>query len=155
MDSRLEGDGPHSVREPVSHSQGCPVPEEDFRSGAKTGSRSEKSLPAVPVVLGPLQKEDLHPAPSLFFHAAEAGGNDLGVVEDQEVPRQQKVAEVGEHAVANTSVFSVHHQEPRGVPGVDRILGDPVLWQSVVVGLEIEEVRRHGPSYFLPRTVPG
>ena len=60
----------------------------------------------------------------------EAGGDDAGTVEHQQVPGPQQVRQVAHDAMAEGSARDGH--EPGGVTGLHRFLGDEVLGQVVI-----------------------
>ncbi len=86
-------------------------------------------------IADPLDQRDLDR--HLAAPAEEAGRQDAGVVEDQEIPRAQKRRQVAHHRLAQWP--AVHQEQPRCVARPDRRLRDQLGRQ-----LEIEQVDAHG-----------
>ena len=73
------------------------------------------------------------------FPRPDARGNDLGIVEHQQISRAKVAAQVAEHVVANLTGRAVHHHHAGGGPVGQRLLGDQLRRQQV-----IEFRRLHG-----------
>src|SRR5262249_9816710 len=84
------------------------------------------------------QEQALPLAPGLLPPPDDPGGQDAGVVQDQQVARIEQVGQVAEVVMANLTRRSVHDEQARGVAFRGRLLGDQVRGQVV-----IEQVREH------------
>jgi len=103
---------------------------EGGRGGAELqrGARSDpfpraKQRPPLPG-LGFPEQQDLHGPTTSPFSTAEAGGDDFGVVENQEIARTQPVPEVGEGRVMPLAGLTFDDQQARGIPLWSRVLSD-------------------------------
>ena len=59
--------------------------------------------------------------------AIEAGGNDLGIVDDEHIAGAQDVGNVA-HAPVEQGTLRVHDKQARGIARLRRAQRDPVLW---------------------------
>ena len=85
--------------------------------------------------LAGLQAEDLDASSRGFVHD-DAGADDLRVVEDQQLPGGELLADVGEMALGNLAVTV--DQQLRGAALGKRELGDALLGQVVVVAVDVD-----------------
>ncbi len=81
-------------------------------------------------------KEALPLAAGARAGADEAGGDDAGVVEDEEVTGRKEARQVGEGVVADLARRAAQHQQARGVAARGGLLGDQLLGQVVIEGIE-------------------
>ena len=66
----------------------------------------------------------------------DAGADDLRIVEDQQLPGGEHLADFGEAALRNLA--AAVDQQLRGAPLLKRELGDALLGQVVVVAVDID-----------------
>ena len=103
------------------------------RAGSLTGL--DQALPGVGSPLAEQQQLDPRFGPALGV-AVEAGGDDLGVVDDQDVLGSDVVENIEKVLVVNGFRFSVQYHEAGVIPQLLGVLGDELL------GKMVEEVRR-------------
>jgi len=85
--------------------------------------------------------------------AAQAGGNDFGIVDHKRVTRAQQVGQIAHAPVIDLRGRAwTHDQKPRCIPRRNGTQGNPVGGQ-----FKIEQGGAHGPSYKRPpgRSSPG
>ena len=85
--------------------------------------------------LAGLEAEDLDPGARGLVHD-DAGADDLRIVEDQQLPGGEHLADIGEAALRNLA--AAVDQQLRGAPLLKRELGDALLGQVVVVAVDID-----------------
>ncbi len=111
--------------------------EGDFGAWADTFAWADEGPPVV--ALDFLGEEDFEGAAGAGFMAAETGGDDAGVIDDEDVATAEEGGEVGEAEVLEGAGGAVHGQEPGLVTFPSGELGDQLGWQVIV-----ELVRAHG-----------
>ena len=105
----------------------------DQHSGAQPPAWPKHRVPAA--VLPPAHEKDLG-ASALGAAAEQPGGEDAAAVRDQEVAGPQQIGEVGEGPVLKPSRDAIQHKKPRLIALRERLLGDQLRREVVVVRRE-------------------
>src|SRR5438093_1344579 len=96
---------------------------------------AHEGVPAVRLFALPYQQH-LHLAPARPLVARQARGNDLRVVEDDQVVRTKQRGELSEMMVSQRAGTPIHDEEPGTVAGLDWMLGDQGLVEGIVEVLQ-------------------
>lgn len=92
--------------------------------------------------IGGFEKEDFEASATVDFDPAQSGGNDLGVIEHEQVVGAEEIEEVGEGGEAGGAVLAVEGEQAGGGAGRGGVLGDAVGGEGIV------KIRReHGGPY--------
>jgi hypothetical protein len=94
--------------------------EQGSRTDPFPGAEEDPPFPG----LGFFEEEDLHGATTIHFSTSEPGGDDLGVVEDEEIARLEPLPEVGEGGVIAAVGVTFEDEQAGGIPLRSRVLGD-------------------------------
>ena len=68
----------------------------------------------------------------------QAGREDAAAIRDEEVAGAEQIRQIGEAAVLDAARRAVEHQQPRRVALGERLLGNELGRQRVVVGRDLE-----------------
>jgi len=64
--------------------------------------------------------------------SAKTGGDDFGIVEDQEITGSEPMLQIGEPGVVAESGGAVEDEEAGGIPLEDRRLSDEILGEEII-----------------------
>jgi len=92
--------------------------------GEAFGGRAEGGPPAR---AGFLQKKEL----GLVLGANEAGRDDLGVVEDEQILLLQEIRQIPDEKILQKALLAADEEEAGGIPGVGGLRGDSSQGQGV------------------------
>jgi hypothetical protein len=117
----------------------------DLGARGQTASGTKQGLPEVRATTA--DEEDLGLAPARAC-PQEACGKDAAAVENQEVPGGEEVGELVKAVVGQLATRTIEDEELRGGPVGERLLGDQLPRQRVVVGVDGEVAQN---SFFCGR----
>jgi hypothetical protein len=98
------------------------VEELDFGTGAGAFSGAHHGPPIVDGVL--FEQKDFEPATGLGIDGVQAGGNDTGIVEDENVAIAEESDEILEVTVFDLTAVAMEDEEAGLIPAGGRLLGD-------------------------------
>lgn len=81
---------------------------------------------------GFFEEQDFDLALGIGLMSAKAGGDDFGIVEDQEITGSEPMLEIGEPGVVVKPGGAVEDEEAGGIPLEDRRLGDEFLGEEII-----------------------
>lgn len=105
---------------------------EQFKSipGLESFGWSEQGPPVVGLIFPAEQEFNL--SPGFRFEGVQAGGDDFGIVQDQEISGPEQGGQFGEVAMRVRTGGAVDGEQPRRFPPGHRLLGDAFLRQRIV-----------------------
>ena len=81
---------------------------------------------------GRLQKQKLDRRTGVRADAVKPCGQDLGIIENQAVPRPEKGRDLAEYVMLDRPAFPPKHEQPAAVARLERRLRDQLLGQVIV-----------------------
>ena len=107
------------------------VPEREFHANAGALSGTHQGLPNVGGALTEQKQLDLRVLPARHT-AVKTGGNDFGIIDDEDVVRAQVIAEVKKMPMRDAAVGAIQYHQAGGVPRLDGCLRNAFFGQVVV-----------------------
>jgi len=96
------------------------------RVGKKVGARGEafggRAQGSPPTRAGFLEEKKF----CAILRADESGGNDLGVVENQNIPQGKQCRKIPDQVIGEVLGFPLDQEKACGIPRVGRSSGDPI-----------------------------
>ena len=78
------------------------------------------------------EQEELYIAAGIHLSAKQPGGDHLSIIDHQHVPRTDVIDYISKSPMFQFTCLPVDYQEPGGIPGLNRLLGNQFLGQIVI-----------------------
>lgn len=78
------------------------------------------------------QEQQFHPSARWHLARPQSCRDDAAFVQHQQIPSPQVLTHLAKDTVLQRAIATVHHQQPRGIAGLDRRLCDQFRGQIVI-----------------------